>query len=478
MIASSRRRSRWSWLSLSAVAAALLPVAGSPLQPRTTHALGPVAIVDPALTAAMAAATAPLGVVVTFNKTTAPGLLDLAVLSQVGITRGVAFSALPMAGVLATPAQISALARKPGIRSLYLNAPLTFYNAEARELTGVNSVQSSSAMTAQNGGLPVAGHGVTVLINDSGVDGLHADLQYGTHLIENTLGTTNLHALSALLPVTYLEGIPSTDTNSGHGTHCAGSVGGSGARSGGLYAGVAPAADLVGYGSGAALLVLDALGGFDYALSRKDELGIDVISNSWGSSGDFDPEDPVNLASYLATKNNITVVFAAGNEGPAEDTHNPYAKAPWVISVAAGTKQGELADFSSRGTPGVGGSFVLDNRTWTWEDRPTVTAPGVSIISTRAVGPVSSLAVQQDLEALDPLHLPFYTHMDGTSMATPHVAGIVALLLDANPALTPADVKQILQSTATPMPGHEPWEVGAGYVDAYAAVDEALSSAP
>ena len=57
MIASSRRRSRWSWLSLSAVAAALLPVAGSPLQPRTTHASWPVAVVDPALTAAMTAAT-------------------------------------------------------------------------------------------------------------------------------------------------------------------------------------------------------------------------------------------------------------------------------------------------------------------------------------------------------------------------------------------------------------------------------------
>jgi len=65
--------------------------------------------------------------------------------------------------------------------------------------------------------------------------------------------------------------------------------------------------------------------------------------------------------------------------------------------------------------------------------------------------------------------LPYYTTMSGTSMATPHVAGIVALLFESNPALTPAEVKQILVDTANPMPGRAAFEVGAGHVDAYEA---------
>ncbi|WP_268747744.1 S8 family peptidase [Cohnella kolymensis] len=152
-------------------------------------------------------------------------------------------------------------------------------------------------------------------------------------------------------------------------------------------------------------------------------------------------------------------------------THMP---APWVISVAAGDKQGKLADFSSRGVKNGGGTFTMDGETWTWEDRPTITAPGVDIISTRVLAPVSSLAVADDVNQIEPAYLPFYTLMSGTSMATPHLAGIVALMLEANPALSPAEVKRILQDTATNMPGMEPWEAGAGYVNAYAAVDRAF----
>lgn len=65
--------------------------------------------------------------------------------------------------------------------------------------------------------------------------------------------------------------------------------------------------------------------------------------------------------------------------------------------------------------------------------------------------------------------MAFYTHMSGTSMATPHVAGIAALLFEADPTLTPAEVKQILADTANPMAGRAAYEVGAGHVDAYEA---------
>ncbi len=114
---------------------------------------------------------------------------------------------------------------------------------------------------------------------------------------------------------------------------------------------------------------------------------------------------------------------------------------------------------------------------WTWEDRPTVTAPGTDIISTRSfVATVTALGAPQDI-SIEPAYLPFYTTMSGTSMAAPHVTGIVALLLEVRPTLSPLEIKQILQRTATNIPARESWEAGAGYVNAYAAVDNAFRTA-
>ncbi|SFQ60467.1 S8/S53 family peptidase [Hymenobacter arizonensis] len=433
------------------------------------------ATVDPALRAAFA--TSPTAqVIVTFKGTGAPRLTQVGLLRQLGILRGITMQALPVAGVVATAAQVDALARNPEVRSLYINKKLDYYNFDDTNLTGVKRLRTDAQTTARNGGIPVSGKGVGVLINDSGVDGTHEDLKFGPHLVQNTLGSTNLNSLSALLPVTWIEGVPNTDTNSGHGTHCAGTVGGSGSRSAGKYEGVAPGASLLGYGSGGALLVLDAIGGFDYALTHQFQYNIRVISNSFGSSGDFNPNDPLNIATKKCYDRGMVVVFAAGNEGPGADTHNPYAIAPWTISVGAGDRNGLLADFSSRGVRGEQGTFVMDGETWTFKNEPVIVAPGVDVVSTRAIAPVSSLGAQQDAELLQPGEIPFYTHSSGTSMATPHVAGVIALMLEAKPTLNPAQVKDLLMKTATNMPGHESWEVGAGYVNAYAAVDHAFRS--
>lgn len=416
--------------------------------------------------------TGSLEVIVTFKGDAAPTSENLDLLSTIGITNGVTLNSLPMAGVLATKSQIEQLAQNDQVLSIYLNKQLDYYNADATTITGVDKARTDRNMQQANGGFPFTGKNVGVVVNDSGVDGTHKDHEYGRNLVQNVLGTTNLNAVSSLLPITYLENVPNTDTNSGHGTHVAGTVGGTGAMSGGKYEGAAPGADLIGYGSGAALFILDAVGGFDYAITHQNEYNIRVITNSWGSSGDFDPFNPVNIASKKAYDRGITVLFAAGNEGPGDNTHNPYAKAPWVISVAAGEKDGTLADFSSRGTKGVGGTFEMDGRTWTWEDRPTLTAPGVDIISTRTVSPLTVLSPDTDAAMIETGYLPYYTVMSGTSMATPHVAGIVALMLEADPTLSPDDIKSILQGTATNMPGYESWEVGAGYVNAYAALEQ------
>jgi serine protease AprX len=411
-----------------------------------------------------------LEVIVSFHGSGAPTASQIRILQDVGITNGIAFRSFPMVGVLATPLQISLLRTKSSVRSIFLNRDLQYFNENSTELTGVDRLREDPDITAKNGGMPVTGKGVGVLINDSGVDGTHEDIKFNTHLVQNVLGTTNLASTLGMLPPTYLENVPSTDTNSGHGTHCAGTVGGTGIMSGGKYEGVAPGADLIGYGSGLLISILDALGGLDYAVQKQDEYGIRVVSNSWGSSGSFEPLDPINIATKVLYDNGIATVFAAGNAGPSSGTMNPYSLAPWVISVAAGDRNRELADFSSRGIENDQTTFTMDGEVWVSENRPTLTAPGVDIVSTRAISPLPVLSTTQDVMNLDPAHVPFYTHMSGTSMATPHVAGIVALMLEADETLTPAEIKDILQDTSTPMPGYETWEAGSGYVNAFDAV--------
>lgn len=467
-------------------------------------ALGSAAVLGSSLRSKLAAA-APADsvgvVIVAFNDQDAglvPAHLD--VLRTLGLNIGRTLPQLGMVATVATAAQVNALAARPEVRSIYLNDALRYYMHQARVLSGVERVETDPAFTAANGGLPLSGKGnFAVVVNDSGIDATHADLAFGEHVVQNVqiladelsanAAVTVDPSLNGLTPLVFVENVPNTDTHIGHGTHCAGIIGGSGVRSGGLIRGVAPGAKLIGCGSGAVEFILAGLGGFEWSLANQARYGIRVISNSWGGSGPFEPDDPINIATKRATDRNIVVVFAAGNEGPAPDTHNPYAKAPWVISVAAGTKEGGLADFSSRGTPKaqrLANSDPNDDF-----DAPTITAPGTgrefdtnankftaAIVSTRSTSNVVANGLTSDIE-ISPAQLPFYTQISGTSMATPHIAGIVALLLEANPTLTPAQVKDVLVATATKMPGYDEWEVGAGYVNAFAAVDKAKNlSAP
>ena len=420
-----------------------------------------------------------LEVIVSFHGDGPLTATQLGKLSSLGL-KGVTMRSLPIAGVRATPSQVQALLAMPEVRSVWHNAPLDFENREATALTGVDRLRTESAMRI--GGLPVSGRGIGVVVNDSGIDGLHPDLKYPEHVKQNVAAQTNLHSVDSLLPVTYVEGVANTDIGSGHGTHVAGTVGGNGAASGGEQEGVAPGADIIGYGSGAALFVLDSVGGFDYALTHQAQHRIRVVTNSFGNTGDvgteFDPDDPTNIATKKLADRGVVVVFSAGNAGSGEGTiTGNFKKAPWVVTVAAGDKQGRLADFSSRGEAGKGGTVTIDGVAYTWADRPTVTAPGVDIVSARAsLGALDKTAAQEDIDVLGPGLAAYYTHMSGTSMAAPHVAGIVALMLEANPSLGWREVKQILQDTASNIPGNEMWEVGAGYVNAYAAVQKSLGN--
>lgn len=439
-------------------------------------------------------------VIVSFNTTTGLNSANLNILRGIGITSGVTFGRLGMVGAVVNAGQVRSLASNASVKSVWSNDQQMYYINGARLVTGVDKLRTESAFTFRNGGMPVTGGGdFSVMIIDSGIDATTADLPYGTKVIQNTQRVVSTNAGNTgitiagnpiggdgFTPSLSIEGIQDTD-NVGHGTHCAGIVGSLGARSGGNYAGVAPGVKIVGSGGGAVIVVLDALAGWEYALSHQDNYKIRVISNSYGpiGGGKYNPNHPFMVAAKLAHDVNITSFFAGGNEGTAKDTLSPYAQAPWVIGVAAGSKDGMLADFSSRGLPR--GDRLADNEPLNDNEAPTITAPGTGIffatskarygfatkiVSVRASSGLTNAANAPTDAELAPGLIPFYTEEEGTSMATPFSAGVAALMLDADPTLTPDDIKQIMMETATAMPGYQDYEVGAGYINAYAAVDK------
>ncbi len=454
----------------------------------------PVAGPNPSTPTAVVTGTDASIYIVNFDETrTTEAAVTTGVLnSGAGIVQ---FNNFSMVAVLATPTQLLTISALPGLEGIYANKQLEYYMLHE----SVPSIRADAVHVAG-----ITGRGIGVAILDSGIDGLYnPDLAYPQYTVANVKVLYNQNDLFTFgkdAPKPIRKGatlvtpnIPNSETSVGHGTHVAGIVGGRGTASAGYYTGVAPGANLVGIGTGDILFIFFALAGFDYILDHQQQYNIKVVNNSWGTTGAFDPKDPINEATKKLSSRGVTVVFAAGNEGPGQNTLNPYSVAPWVISVAAGCKVGVpdptnaeahcmlddgsdplvptdneprahvLADFSSRGIPGD----ALYH--------PDVTAPGVHIVSTRAsTGTVlNGLDLNHDARicAIDLLNQPFYTCASGTSMASPHIAGVVALMQEAaGGRLSPTQVLNALTSTARPLPGYASWEVGAGFVDAYAAV--------
>lgn len=151
----------------------------------------------------------------------------------------------------------------PSVASIYYNARLQYSNYTSGEITGGHYVHDA---------LAVNGAGTTIAVLDSGIDANHPDLAFGSKTVQNVKLIGDLGLLGVSIPV---ENIPNTDTTSGHGTHVAGTVGGTGAASAAdaqrpyYYAGIAPEASLIGLSAGEGISILHALEGFDWALANQ-----------------------------------------------------------------------------------------------------------------------------------------------------------------------------------------------------------------
>jgi serine protease AprX len=249
--------------------------------------------------------------IVAFNTNNGLQESHLNVLRSVGIAAGETFPKLGMVAMPMTAGQVRALQNNPDVRSIWSNDPLVYYMHQARVLGGVERLRATSAFTTANGGMPVSGAGdFSVLVIDSGIDATHEDLKFGSKVIQNvqTLSSAAqapVNALNGFTPNVSIEDVPNTDQTVGHGTHCAGIIGGTGVRSGGLYPGVAPGAKIIGAGLGAGIYVLNAVAAWEWGLANQDRYKIRVVSNSYGSAGVFNPNNPLNIASKMAYDRNM-----------------------------------------------------------------------------------------------------------------------------------------------------------------------------
>jgi thermitase len=278
-------------------------------------------------------------------------------------------------------------------------------------------------------GVTKGSHDIVVAIIDTGIDYTHPDLQ--GNIWEKTVQGKVIHGMNAIT------GVMDPKDDHYHGTHCAGTIGGVGNNGTGV-AGVSWNVSLMGVkfldknGSGT---TADAIKAIDFAR----ENGANVMSNSWGGGGSSQALYDAIKRAYDA---GIVFVAAAGNESADNDSTPSYPanyKIGNVISVAASTNLDTMASFSNYGATTV-----------------HLAAPGLNITSTT---PGNT-----------------YKTISGTSMATPHVSGAVALLLAKEPTLTPDQVRARLVSSVDKLPAFQGKTISGGRMNVYKLLTGAGSS--
>jgi serine protease AprX len=388
-----------------------------------------------------------------------PGASAADLVQRVGGTVG---RRLPLLGGLVADVpdgSLDTLAALPGVRSLSLDRPIQGTLERTGATIGSRWVHDT---------LGFDGTGVGVAIIDSGVASSHDDLPAGR--VVKFADFVNFQ--------------PAAYDDYGHGTHVAGIIAGSGYDSGGRRMGIAPGASLIvekvldSAGEG---FISNVIAAIDYAIANKDTFRIRLINLSV-AAGVYESfeTDPLTLAAKRAVEAGIVVVSAAGNFGKSASGLVQYGgigapgNAPWVITVGASSHMGtadrrddSVAAFSSRG-PGA-----ID-----FGAKPDLVAPGVGIESLAEPG--STLFQTKPAARLwgtvatatEP-----YLSLTGTSMASPVVSGTIALMLQANPALTPNLVKAILQYTAESKRRYDGLTQGGGFLNARGAVELAQALA-
>jgi serine protease AprX len=381
------------------------------------------------------------------------------VLSLVNWLGGHLIRQLPIINAVAVDLPNAALPLVAG-NPLVVRASMDRVIAGSMERTG-----ATIERTAVRQALGYDGSGVGVAVIDSVAPPT-------TILIDPASGGQRVDAF-----VDLLNGQATAYDDYGHGTHVAGIVGGTGFDSGGARSAsrrarliVLKALDNAGRGR-----ISDVIAALDYVVTNRTALNIRVVNLSV-ATGVYESynSDPLTLAAKKAVDAGVVVVAAAGNNGRGSNGSTQYAgitapgNAPWVLTVGASSHMGTvdrsddtIAAFSSRG-PGA-----ID-----YAAKPDLVAPGVGIES--LTDPASWMYTAKSPYLLNGTvstsYLP-YLSLSGTSMAAPVVTGTVALMLQANPSLTPNAVKAILQYTAQAYPGHDGLTQGAGFVNAKGAVE-------
>ncbi len=221
-------------------------------------------------------------------------------------------------------------------------------------------------------------------------------------------------------------------------------------------------------------VISDVIAALDWVVTNKTAYNVRVVNLSVGAAvTESLNTDPLTLAARRAVDAGIVVVTAAGNLGKNADGQAQYsgitapANAPWVLTVGAHSHEGTvvrtddvMAGYSSRGPTAID-----------FQAKPDLVAPGTGIVSlssassTMYYGKPEYLLSGSSGGSYEP-----YLSLTGTSMAAPVVSGTVALMLQANPSLTPNMVKAILQYTAQIYPSYNVLTQGAGFLNAQGAV--------
>ena len=514
----ARRLTRVSVGIAVAVSMSLAAGAGGAATTVDRAAVAPTAVVDAELVRQLE--RSPSGRVAAV--VTARSRADLPKLRRLGVT-GVALRTLPM--ILTTEltrARLAELRRSPYVLSVWANSR---HRVTMEDSTWITRARYAWEKDNANNGLPgldTTGKGIHIAVIDTGVDAAHEDLENVVEYCDATPVTavnptrTGIHCtpwLAATGNQPYLSGTsPQVDCavvtcdDEGHGTHVSGTIAGTGSASGGRAhphstIGVAPDAKLHVYSAnvGGSLFNFQILAAYDDLIYKRSR-GIYptvAVSNSWGGGTGYSPASAQSIAFKEAYFVGILSVFAAGNSGPEHNTSSAQCNNPFVICVAASTKPDQIAMFSSRGRPSepydVNRDGVVSGNEGSPDNhdvklgrafdvgvyRPRVSAPGVNVNSASANSPecreTGTVGTPESA-----LGRGCYEPLNGTSMATPHVSGVVALIAEAykkghdNRLPLPQIVTEILERSSNEMhklPGWDSEEQGTGRIDAYRAVE-------